>query len=185
LSSSGRRRGVLAEAEDFAHFSEALDQVVRRLGGLTRRWRSARMATVCHPGSGTLTAEFAGLAKYYGLAVDVCPPRHGNRKGVVEKASHSAAQRWWRTLPDDTAWPAAQQGVDTLAARMDGRPPCGSSTTPPTCCWSARPASATPRLPNGIRELRASAGTESKTHRGAAARRSRRTPILCAGDQEE
>src|SRR5262252_3729692 len=121
LSASGRWRGVLAECEDFAHLAEALDQVVRKLGGLTRRWRFDRMATVCHPGSGALTAEFAGLAKYYGVAVDLCPPRHGNRKGVVEKANHSAAQRWWRTLPDDTAWAAAQQGVDALAARMDER----------------------------------------------------------------
>jgi hypothetical protein len=112
---------VLAECEDFAHLAEALDQVVRRLGGLTRRWRFDRMATVCHPGSGTITGEFAGLAKYYGVAVDLCPPRHGNRKGVVEKANHSAAQRWWRTLPDDTAWAAAQQGVEALAARMDER----------------------------------------------------------------
>jgi transposase len=121
LSASGRWRGVLAESEDFAHLAEALDQVARKLGGLTRRWRFDRMATVCHPGSGKLTAIFAGLAKYYGVGVDVCPSRHGNRKGVVEKANHSAAQRWWRTLPDDTAWATAQQGVDALAARMDGR----------------------------------------------------------------
>ena len=121
LSAAGRWRGVLAECEDFAHLAGALDAVVRRLGGLTRRWRSGRMSTVCHPGSGALTAEFAGLAKYYGVAVDLCPPRHGNRKGVVEKANHSAAQRWWRTLPDDTAWAAAQQGVDALAARRDTR----------------------------------------------------------------
>jgi hypothetical protein len=112
---------ALAGAEDFAHLAEALDAVARRLGGLTRRWRFDRMATVCHPGSGTITAEFAGLAKYYQVAVDLCPPRHGNRKGVVEKANHSAAQRWWRTLPDDTTWEAAQQGVDVLAARMDTR----------------------------------------------------------------
>src|SRR5215467_1620992 len=102
-----------------SHLAEALDAVARKLGGLTRRWRFDRMAAVCHPGSGTITAEFAGLAKYYQVGVDVCPPRHGNRKGVVEKANHSAAQRWWRTLPDDTAWDAAQQGVDTLAVRMD------------------------------------------------------------------
>jgi transposase len=121
LPASGRWRGVLAECEDFARRAEALDQVARRLGGLTRRWRFDRMATVCHPGTGAITAEFAGLAKYYGVAVDLCPPRHGNRKGVVEKANHSAAQRWWRTLPDDTAWAAAQQGVDALATRMDER----------------------------------------------------------------
>jgi transposase len=121
LSSSGRWRGVLAEAEDFAHLAEALDQLARKLGGLTHRWRFDRMATVCHPASGQLTAVFAALAKYYGVGVDICPPRHGNRKGVVEKANHSAAQRWWRTLPDDTAWTAAQQGVDALAGRMDDR----------------------------------------------------------------
>jgi transposase len=121
LSASGRWRGVLAEAEDFAHLAEALDQVVRRLGGLTRRWRFDRMATVCHPAAGTLTAGFAGLAKYYGVAVDLCPPRHGNRKGVVEKANHSAAQRWWRTLPGDASWDTAQRGIDGLAQRMDAR----------------------------------------------------------------
>ncbi|HYX60186.1 MAG TPA: hypothetical protein VE888_14365 [Streptosporangiaceae bacterium] len=121
LSSSGRWRGVLAEAEDFAHLAEALDQVARKLGGLTRRWRFDRMATVCHPGTGQLTLGFAALAKYYAVGVDICPPRHGNRKGVVEKANHSAAQRWWRTLPDDAAWAAAQQDADALAGRMDGR----------------------------------------------------------------
>jgi transposase len=121
LSASGRWRGVLAEAEDFAHLAESLDAVARRLGGLTRRWRFDRMSTVCHPASGQLTATFAALAKYYGVGADICPPRHGNRKGVVEKANHSAAQRWWRTLPDDAAWAAAQQGVDALAVLMDGR----------------------------------------------------------------
>jgi transposase len=120
LSASGRWRAVLAEAEDFAHLAEALDQVVRRLGGLTRRWRFDRMSTVCSA-NGKLTAGFAGLAKYYGVAVDLCPPRHGNRKGVVEKANHSAAQRWWRTLPDDASWVTAQRGIDDLARRMDGR----------------------------------------------------------------
>lgn len=121
LSASGQWRGVLAEAEDFPHLVEALDQVVRRLGGLTRRWRFDRMATVCYPASGKLTAAFAGVAKYYGVAVDVCPARHGNRKGVVEKANHSAAQRWWRTLGDDVTIEAAQASLDALAARLDGR----------------------------------------------------------------
>ncbi len=58
------------------------------------------MSTVCFPESGDLRPSFAEAAKYYGVAVDVCPSRRGWRKGVVEKANHSAAQRWWRTLPD-------------------------------------------------------------------------------------
>ena len=36
-------------------------------------------------------------AKHYGVGVDPCPPRRPNRKGVVEKAIHYIAQRWWRT----------------------------------------------------------------------------------------
>ena len=121
LSASGRWRGVLAGAEDFGHLAESLDAVARRLGGLTRRWRFDRMSTVCDPGSGKMTASFAGLARYYQVGVDICPPRRGNRKGVVEKANHSAAQRWWRTLPDDATITAAQRGLDDLAVLMDGR----------------------------------------------------------------
>ncbi|KUH97900.1 hypothetical protein AU190_21970 [Mycolicibacterium acapulense] len=56
------------------------------------------MVTVCDPGSDRVTASFAGVAKHYGVAVAICPPRRGNRKGVVEKVNHTAAQRWWRTL---------------------------------------------------------------------------------------
>lgn|GEM_PF-2141808 len=82
LSHSGCWRGVLADAEDFPHLVEAIDAVLRRLGGLTRRWRFDRMATVCSPSSGRLTAGFAAVAEYYAVAVDVCPSRHGNHKGV-------------------------------------------------------------------------------------------------------
>lgn len=52
LAHSGRWRGVLADAEDFPHLIEALDAVVRRLGGVTEVWRFDRMATVCYPSSG-------------------------------------------------------------------------------------------------------------------------------------
>lgn len=94
---------------------------MRKLGGTARRWRFDRMATVCYPSSGQVTAAFAGVAKYYGAGVDICPPRRGNRKGVVEKANHSAAQRWWRTVPDHLTVEQAQSGVDKLAFRMDER----------------------------------------------------------------
>jgi transposase len=121
LSHSGRWRGVLAESEDFPHLVEALDQVVRRLGGVTDGWRFDRMATVFNNATGHVTAAFAAVAKHYGASVAVCPPRRGNRKGVVEKANHSAAQRWWRTLADDVTSVQAQEGVDAVAARSDGR----------------------------------------------------------------
>jgi hypothetical protein len=64
-----------------------------------------------------VTASFAEAAKYYGVIVDVCPSRRGWRKGVVEKANHSAAQRWWRTLPDELTPAQAQAGLDAWCAR--------------------------------------------------------------------
>ncbi|MDN3061199.1 IS21 family transposase [Streptomyces hygroscopicus] len=121
LAHSGRWRAVLSESEDFPHLVQALDEVMRKLGGTTRRWRFDRMATVCYPSSGQMTAAFAAVAKYYGAGVDICPPRRGNRKGVVEKVNHSAAQRWWRTVPDGLTVVQAQSGVDKLAVRMDER----------------------------------------------------------------
>lgn len=121
LAHSGRWRAVLAESEDFPHLVHALDVVVRKLGGTARRWRFDRMATVCYPSSGQVTSSFSPVAKYYGVGVDICPPRRGNRKGVVEKANHSAAQRWWRTVPDQLSVEQAQSGVDKLAVRMDER----------------------------------------------------------------
>ena len=46
----------------------------------------------------------------------VCPPRRGNRKGVVEKVNHTAAQRWWRTLADDVTVEQAQVDLDRFAS---------------------------------------------------------------------
>lgn len=120
-ASKGRDRAVLAESEDFPHLIQALDQVLRRLEGTSRRWRFDRMATVCYPSSGQVTSAFAGVAKFYGVQVAICPPRRGNRKGVVEKANHSAAQRWWRTVPDGISVEQAQTGGQ--ARRPNGRAP--------------------------------------------------------------
>lgn len=39
----------------------------------------------------------------------------------MEKTNHSAAQRWWRTVPDGLTVVQAQSGVDKLAVRMDER----------------------------------------------------------------
>jgi len=118
LSHSGKWRAVLAESEEQPHLIEALDQVVRRLGGCTKTWRFDRMATVCHPASGRITATFGPVAKYYGVGVDICPSRHGNRKGVVEKGNHSLAQRWWRTLAEDTTPTQAQASLDEFCRRV-------------------------------------------------------------------
>jgi transposase len=122
LAHSSRWRGTLAAAEDQAQLIDALDKTTRKLGGLTKKWRFDRMTTVCHPESGKVTATFAAVAKHYGVQVAICPPRRGNRKGVVEKSNHTAAQRWWRTLPDDVTVEEAQASLDRFCElRGDAR----------------------------------------------------------------
>ncbi|QFS89144.1 Integrase core domain protein [Mycobacterium sp. THAF192] len=116
LAHSAKWRAALAPSEDQPHLVAGLDRVTRGLGGLTRVWRFDRMATVCDPGSGRVTASFAGVAKHYGVSVAICPARRGNRKGVVEKVNHTAAQRWWRTLADDVTVEQAQVSLDRFAA---------------------------------------------------------------------
>jgi transposase len=118
LSHSSKWRAVLAESEDQPHLIEALDEVVRRLGGCTKAWRFDRMATVCHPPTGRLSATFGPVAKFYGVGIDICPSRHGNRKGVVEKGNHCLAQRWWRTLADDLTPAKAQVSLDEFCLRV-------------------------------------------------------------------
>lgn len=120
LAHSGKWRAALTPSEDQPQLVAALDRVTRELGGCTRVWRFDRMATVCDPGSGRVTASFAGVAKHYGVSVAICPPRRGNRKGVVEKVNHTAAQRWWRTLDDELTAEAAQASVDRFARVRGG-----------------------------------------------------------------
>jgi transposase len=122
LSYSSQARAVLAEAQDLPHLVEALDGVLRRFGGTARRWRFDRMATVIDPHTQRLQPSFAAVAKHYQVGVDPCPPRRGNRKGVVEKAVHFLTQRWWRTARLEQ--PAgAQASLDRFWAIIgDARP---------------------------------------------------------------
>jgi len=117
LAHSGRWRGLLCESEDQPHLIDGLDRISRALGGLTRDWRFDRMATVISPESGKVSASFSAVAKHYGVKVRPCPPRRGNRKGVVEKANHVAAQRFWRTLPDDVSVQEAQERLDAWCTK--------------------------------------------------------------------
>lgn len=121
LSHSSKWRGVLCESMDQPQLADAQHRVALRLGGLTRDWRFDRMSTVVHPATGKVTATYSPIAKHFGVRVRPCPPRHGNRKGVVEKANHTAAQRWWRTLPDDVTAAQAQASLDRFCERITDR----------------------------------------------------------------
>lgn len=121
LSHSGRTRGVLAEAMDQAHLIEAMDAVLRRLGGTTRQWRTDRLATVIVPGTRDVQASFAPVAKHYSAIVAPCPPRRGNRKGAVECGVKYVCGRWWRTMTATTPTDAQVSLDRFLATTGDAR----------------------------------------------------------------
>lgn len=102
LSHAGRTRGQLAEATDHAHLVEAMDAVMRKLGGTARVWRTDRLATVIKPGTADVQRSFVPVAKHYGAVVAPCPPRRGNRKGAVECGVKFVCGRWWRTATATT-----------------------------------------------------------------------------------
>jgi hypothetical protein len=106
---------VLAESLDQAHLVEAMDAVMRRLGGTARIWRTDRLATVIVPGSRDVQPSFAPVAKHYGVIVEPCPPRRGNRKGAVEAAVRFTCGRWWRTMTAATP-EEAQLSLDRFLA---------------------------------------------------------------------
>jgi len=120
LSHSGRLRGCFSDGESFPHLAEALDGVLRRLGGTAHSWRTDRMATFVYPGSDRLRPEAAALAKHYGVTVAICPERRPQRKGVVERAIEYLTQSWWRSAPVST--PAqAQADLDRWCAAVSDR----------------------------------------------------------------
>ena len=117
LAHSGRIRGEIAESMDKAHLIEGMDRILRKLGGTTRDWRVDRMASVVVPGTGDIQPSFAPVAKHYGASVKPCPPRRGNRKGVVESSVRFVSGRWWRTLvAEDPA--SAQVSLDHFLATV-------------------------------------------------------------------
>lgn len=122
LAHSGLWRGVLSPSMDLPHLLAAMTTLLALLGGLTRDWRFDRMTTVLKQGTSDLTPMFAAFAKHHAVTVIACRPRSGNRKGVVEKNNHTAAQRWWRTVPDELTVEQAQASFEAFARGQDDRP---------------------------------------------------------------
>ena len=127
LSHSSKARAWLSHGPDQPHLIEGVDEVLRRLGGTARSWRVDRMATVINPQTGRLQASFVPVAKHYGVTVVACPPRRGNRKGVVEKQIHYLTQRWWRTL-DAPNLAEAQTSLDRFGVTIGDTRRRGNAT---------------------------------------------------------
>jgi transposase len=116
LPHSGRVRGVISESMDQPHLIEAMDQVLRRLGGTARNWRVDRLATVIVPGTRDVQPSFAPVAKHYGAIIEPCPPRRGNRKGSVESSVRYVSGRWWKTMTATTI-EEAQRSLDRFCSQ--------------------------------------------------------------------
>ena len=120
LSHSGRFRGVFCEQMTFGHLAEAMHRVLVALGGTPRVWRTDRMATIVIPGTDRLTVDAAQAAKHYGVEVAVCPPRRGQRKGVVEAAVKYTTKSSWRSAPA-TMMAEAQASFDVWCVDVADR----------------------------------------------------------------
>jgi transposase len=128
LSHSSQCRAWFSESDDQAHLVAGIEEVLRRFGGTARRWRVDRMATVIKPGTDQVQRSFVPVAKHYGvIGVDPCPPRHGNRKGVVEKAINYLTQSWWRTARVGSAL-EAQASVDRFCVDVADQRRRGDTT---------------------------------------------------------
>ena len=98
LSYSDQIRGVISESMDQAHLIYAIDKILRRFNGTTKIWRTDRLITVVNPQTKDIQETFVPVAKHYGVIVKPCPPRKGNRKGIVEAAVKYVSGNWYRTL---------------------------------------------------------------------------------------
>src|SRR3972149_3131246 len=127
LAPSAKFRGAFSEAKDTPPLVAAMGGVLRRLGGLSKRVRIDAIEGGVIPGTRRLVPVFADACRHYGVGVDICPPRRGNRKGVVEKANDYLAQAWWRTA--DVATPEqAQVSLDRFCERIADHRPRGHAS---------------------------------------------------------
>ena len=97
LPHSGRTRGVLAESLDQAHLIEAMDGVLRRLGGTARVWRTDRLATVIVPGTGDVQPSLR-------------PGGQALRRDRASRARHGGATARARSRPRCATCPAGGGG---------------------------------------------------------------------------
>jgi len=138
LAHSSQWRAVLASSEEQPYLIEALDGVLRRLGGVSDYWRFDRMSTVCDPGSGRLSVSFAPVLAHYDAGYRVCPAAVGTGKGWWRRpttAPRSAGGAPWPTScprpKHRPAWTGSAPGSVTAAP--------GAGRTGPAPRWPGWP----------------------------------------------
>jgi transposase len=127
LAYCGRIRAVISEGKTTPQLVDALDRLLRQLGGTARAWRTDHMEGAVVPGSERLCRSFAEAAKHYGADVRICPANRPQRKGVVENAVGYLTRSWWRSAAVTT--PAeAQASLERWCVEVADRRRRGTST---------------------------------------------------------
>jgi hypothetical protein len=116
LTRSGRWRAALADTDDLPHYVEALDQVLRRLGGTGERWLFDRTRPACST-AGKVTAVFHEIAIHYGASIAIRPQTRV--PSPVVRAHRSVVLHWWNTSANEPSVQAAQDSLDRLTERSD------------------------------------------------------------------
>jgi hypothetical protein len=120
LAVSGRWRAVLTDSEGFPYMVEAIDEVLRRLGGTGARWILDPSVLVDSRTSGRNLREFAQVAEHYGTSIEAAPPRT-ERGGVLSEEDLRQIMCAWRTISPTCPLRAAQERFDQLCLRLDAR----------------------------------------------------------------
>ncbi|MEV7175777.1 IS21 family transposase [Kitasatospora sp. NPDC093679] len=146
----GRRwRGVLLDSDDFPQVLEAVDHLLRRLGGTAPRWRFDRDAPVRCPATGRLAKEFTPVGRYYGVEIEL----ETTGPTAEEQRRAAAAGQHWRSVVDDLGPRAAQQILDRLAAWSDDRIPAGDGTPTAAPALEALPPAPFPACVRTLRTV--------------------------------
>ncbi|PYC68024.1 transcriptional regulator [Streptomyces tateyamensis] len=117
LTRSGRWRAVLAENADLPQLVEAMEQVMRRLGGTTEYWWFGSDSAEHFDTGNRMSPQFRHVARYYGARVQTRPD--DEPEPATAGSINETIRAWWRGLPKDTALQHAQESLGRLAARMD------------------------------------------------------------------
>ncbi|WP_344441442.1 Mu transposase domain-containing protein [Kitasatospora nipponensis] len=117
LTRSGRWRAALAENVGLPQLVEAMEHVMRRLGGTPEYWWFGRPCAVHGDTGSRVRPQFRQVARYYGARVRLCPD--DEPLSPARERLDGATRSWWSALPDDTTLQGAQESLDRLAARMD------------------------------------------------------------------
>ncbi|WP_280689355.1 IS21 family transposase [Kitasatospora sp. GAS204B] len=117
LTPSGRWRGALAADEELPQLVEAMEHVLRRLGGTPECWRFDRTPAVHSPSTGQLTPDFRQVARYYGVRVEYRP--RDDRPSPAYDTVEEIARNWWHAIGRDSTVQAAQDSLDRLASRLE------------------------------------------------------------------